>query len=63
VAVGLALFVGIQQADQPQVSFPDFLVGLRAEALTRGISQATVDSALTGIEPVTVVVARESRTT
>jgi membrane-bound lytic murein transglycosylase B len=59
VTVGLALLVGIQQADQPQISFPDFLVGLRTEALTRGISQATVDTALTGIEPVTVVVARD----
>jgi len=59
VVIGLALFAGVQQADQPPVSFPDFLTALRTEALAKGISQATVDSALTGLEPVTVVVARD----
>ena len=60
VVLGLALFVGAQQSDQPKLSFPpEFLDGLRAEALAKGVSQATVDSALTNIEPVTVVVARD----
>jgi peptidoglycan lytic transglycosylase B len=60
VVIGLALFVGAQQADQPKLVFPsEFLDGLRTEALAKGVSQATVDSALTNIEPVTVVVARD----
>ena len=60
VVLGLALFVGAQQADQPKLSFPpEFLDSLRAEALAKGVSQATIDSALTNIEPVTVVVARD----
>jgi len=60
VVLGLALFVGAQQADQPKLSFPpEFLDGLRAEALAKGVSQGTVDSALGNIEPVTVVVARD----
>ena len=59
VVLGLTLFVGVQQADQPQISFPDFLAGLRTEALAKGVSQATIDSALTNVEPVTVVVARD----
>ena len=59
VTVGLALFIGLQQADPVQISFPDFLAAVRVEALAKGISQATVDTALTGIEPVTVVVSRD----
>jgi peptidoglycan lytic transglycosylase B len=40
--------------------FPDeFLAELRKEALARGISQATVDLALTGIVPEPVVVSRD----
>ena len=59
LVIGLACAAGLQQADQPLVSFPEFLAGVRVEALAKGISQATIDSALTGIEPVTVVVARD----
>lgn len=50
-------------AQTPQVSpsgtFDEFLAGLRAEAATKGISKATIDAALTGIEPLTVAVERD----
>ena len=65
-AIGLAL-AAVQQADQAAaaqapaapVSFETFVAGLREEALSRGISAATVEATLTGIEPVTVVVTRD----
>jgi membrane-bound lytic murein transglycosylase B len=65
-AIGLAL-AAVQQADQAPaaqapaapVTFEAFVADLRAEALTRGISAATVDATLTNIEPVTVVVTRD----
>jgi membrane-bound lytic murein transglycosylase B len=43
----------------PQPTFEEWLSGVRAEALTRGIRQATIDSALTGLEPVPVVIQRD----
>jgi membrane-bound lytic murein transglycosylase B len=43
----------------PQPSFEDWLSGVRAEALTRGISEATVDQALAGLEPVPMVIHRD----
>ena len=46
-------------AQQPQISFDEFLAGLHTEALAKGISQATVDAALTGIEPLAVAVERD----
>jgi membrane-bound lytic murein transglycosylase B len=39
--------------------FDEWLAALRAEALSRGISQATVDLALTGLAPEPVIVARD----
>jgi membrane-bound lytic murein transglycosylase B len=39
--------------------FPDWLEGVRAEALARGIGAATLDAALTGLEPLPVVVERD----
>jgi peptidoglycan lytic transglycosylase B len=60
LVLGLALVTATQQSDQqPQMTFDAFLAGVRSEALARGISQATVDAALTGLEPVTVVVTRD----
>ena len=47
-----------QEAAQAPV-FDDWLVALRAEALSRGISQATVDLALTNLAPEPVIVARD----
>jgi membrane-bound lytic murein transglycosylase B len=43
----------------PQQTFDDFLAGLRVEAAAKGISQATIDAALTGIEPLPVAVERD----
>src|SRR5258708_21480204 len=42
-----------------QPSFEEWLGGVRAEALTRGISQATLDRALTGLEPLPIVIERD----
>ena len=42
-----------------QPSFEEFLSGVRAEGLTRGIREATLDSALTGLEPVASVIDRD----
>lgn len=46
-------------ASQAQVTFDEFLVGLRSEAAAKGISKTTIDAALTGIEPLTVAVERD----
>lgn len=43
----------------PQPPFEDWLAGVREEALTRGIGAATVDQALTGLEPVPIVIQRD----
>lgn len=40
-------------------SFEDFLAGIRAEAISRGIAPATLDTALAGLAPEPVVVARD----
>ena len=39
-------------ADGVRVAFASWLDGLKTEALARGISQKTVDTALTGVEPI-----------
>lgn len=46
-------------ADAVRESFPAWLVGLRTEALGRGISPATLDRALGSLEPLPVVVQRD----
>jgi len=43
----------------PLPPFADWLTDLRKEALARGITQRTVDAALTGLEPLPVVVERD----
>lgn len=63
----LALFVAAvpQQAtpvpvpQQPQQDFQAFVAELRTEALAKGISATTVEAALTGLEPLAVVVTRD----
>jgi membrane-bound lytic murein transglycosylase B len=62
VFLGLALLVAQQlpPAVPPvQPPFEEWLSGVRAEALTRGIREATLDSALTGLEPVPTVIQRD----
>jgi membrane-bound lytic murein transglycosylase B len=59
--LGLAALLALQ--DPPPApsgpSFEEFLAGVRAEALKRGISEATLDKALTGLQPEPVVVTRD----
>ena len=43
----------------PQPPFEEWLSALRAEAATRGVSEATLDRALTGLEPLPIVVERD----
>lgn len=43
----------------PPQSFDEWLSGVRAEALTRGIRQSTIDAAFAGLEPLPVVVERD----
>src|SRR5262245_14063056 len=43
----------------PQPSFEEWLRGVRDEARTRGVSDATLDAALTGLEPLPVVIDRD----
>jgi len=43
----------------PAQPFDEWLNGVRAEALTKGISEATLDRALTGLEPLEIVIQRD----
>ena len=43
----------------PQPPFEEWLAGVRAEALTLGIREATVNDALAGLEPVPTVIERD----
>jgi membrane-bound lytic murein transglycosylase B len=62
-AVLFTLFALLQQAPAAPTSqaqpFDEWLKGVRAEALARGISESTLDQALTGLEPLPVVVERD----
>ena len=53
-AASLAVFCGTAAA--MSVPFDQWLTGVRAEALQKGISQQTVDAALTGISPIPKVI-------
>jgi membrane-bound lytic murein transglycosylase B len=57
--LGLALLFQQPAPVQPLPPFDEWLDGVRAEAKTRGISQATIDAALAGLEPLPVVVQRD----
>jgi membrane-bound lytic murein transglycosylase B len=63
LTLGLAGLLGLQDPPPPATttgpSFEEFLAGVRAEALKRGISEATLDRALNGLQPEAVVVARD----
>jgi membrane-bound lytic murein transglycosylase B len=49
----------VVQLPTPAQPFSEWLVALRAEALNRGISEATVSRALDGLEPLPVVIERD----
>jgi len=63
VGLGLGLPPSLSAQDPPQPpappSFEEFLEGVRAEARSRGITEATIAVALSNIEPLPVVVARD----
>ena len=59
-ACAVSSTVAAQAPDAPRPSFSEFLAGVRAEALTRGIRQEIVDEALGQIdEPIPVVIERD----
>ncbi|WP_245649067.1 lytic murein transglycosylase [Magnetovibrio blakemorei] len=62
-AVFILAAVPVYAEDQPaaEQSFADWLVELRAEARTKGISDKTLDAALTGLEPIPRVVELDRR--
>ncbi len=61
VALGLACVLPAR-ADVPiPPDFPAWLDQVRAEAAARGISRATIDAALTGVEPVARVIELDQR--
>ena len=58
----LSALLSLQQASGPPLPPPPFdewLSGIRAEALSRGIREATLDKALSGLEPLPVVIQRD----
>jgi membrane-bound lytic murein transglycosylase B len=62
LAAALVCLLGVAAAAQEpsRPSFAEWLQGVRAEAVSRGISQAVVDEALSGIEePLPVVIERD----
>ncbi len=59
VCAGAALAAQEPVAAQPAVPFSEWLTQLRKDALARGITEKTVESALTGIELQPVVVERD----
>jgi len=62
-AAALSAVLALQQA--PSVAppapqpFDEWLKGVRAEARSRGISEATLDRSLTGLEPLPIVIERD----
>jgi membrane-bound lytic murein transglycosylase B len=61
--VALAVALLSQQIPEvpplPQPPFAEWLAGVRAEAIAKGIREATLDQALTGLEPVPSVIQRD----
>jgi len=58
-AVLSSIAAGQESGPPPPVPFADWLADLRKEALARGISERTVDAALTGLEPQPIIVERD----
>jgi len=57
LALGMQVAVPTPQAARPE--WPAFLAQLKEQALGKGVSAATVEAALTGLEPLEVVVERD----
>ena len=63
-ALALALAAAPAAAQEPETAprptFTEWLAGVRAEALTRGIREGVVDAALADVvEPLPVIIARD----
>lgn len=59
LALALTSQVGAPASPDVRPAFPEFLAQLREQAVAKGVSAATVDAALTGLEPLAVVVERD----
>ena len=59
LAFALALQVAVPAPPSERPEFPAFLSQLKEQALAKGVSAATVEAALTGLEPLAVVVERD----
>src|SRR6187431_3348367 len=63
MAIALALQAAVPAPPPPppveRPAFPIFLDQLKEQARAKGVSAATVDAALTGLEPLEVVVERD----
>ena len=59
LATALALQVAVPAPPAARPEFPAFLSQLKEQALAKGVSAATVEAALTGLEPLAVVVERD----
>ncbi|MDP2318308.1 MAG: lytic murein transglycosylase [Acidobacteriota bacterium] len=59
LAVVLALQVAVPPPPEARPPFPDFLAQLKEQALAKGVSAPTVEAALTGLEPLHVVIERD----
>ena len=59
LAIALGLQVAVPAPPVARPEFPAFLAQLKEQALAKGVSAATVESALSGLEPLEVVVERD----
>ena len=59
IAIIPTIAIGQEATAPPPPPFADWLADLRKEALARGITERTVEAALTGVEPLPVVVERD----
>jgi membrane-bound lytic murein transglycosylase B len=59
LALGAVACLAPRSVPTQAPTFTDWLADVRGEALGRGISQATVDAALSGLEPEPVIIARD----
>jgi membrane-bound lytic murein transglycosylase B len=59
LAFALALQAAVPSPPEGRPEFPAFVAQLKEQALAKGVSAATVEAALTGLEPLEVVVERD----
>lgn len=59
LAIALSLQVAVPAPPAARPEFPAFVAQLKEQALAKGVSAATVEAALTGLEPLEVVIERD----